>query len=62
MKTDRIFFQDFEPLHFTFKQNRYDFIVDEIPSIEFKGSGNYRILKIKKQFNSTWELMAKVSE
>jgi tRNA pseudouridine13 synthase len=62
MKTDRIFFQDFEPLNFTFKQNRYDFIVDEIPSIEFKGSGNYRILKIKKQFNSTWELMAKISE
>jgi len=62
MKTQRIFFQDFEPLEFTFKQNRYDFIVDEIPNINFSGRGNYLILKIKKQLTSTWELLSLISE
>jgi tRNA pseudouridine13 synthase len=62
MKTQRIFFQEYEPIAFSFKQNRYDFIVDEIPSIEFSGKGNYRILKIKKQFTSTWELLARISQ
>jgi tRNA pseudouridine13 synthase len=62
MKTQRIFFQNYEPIPFSFQQNTYDFIVDEITSIEFKQSGNYRILKIKKQFSSTWELIARISQ
>ena len=62
MKTERIFFQTHEPLSFTFKQNRYDFIVDEIPSIEFSGRGNYFILQIKKELLSTWELLKIISK
>lgn len=62
MKTDRIFFVDHEPLSFTFKQNRYDFIVDEIPSLEFSGRGNYLVLQIKKELLSTWELLKVISK
>lgn len=62
MKTQRIFLQRHEPLNFSFKQNKYDFIVDEISNIKFKGKGNFLILRIKKQFTSTWELLSIISE
>lgn len=57
MNTKRLYIQQHEPLHFTFEQNKYDFIVDEIPNITFKNSGNFLILKIQKQHISTWELL-----
>jgi len=62
MKTTRIFFQTHEPLTFSFKQNRYDFIVDEIPSINFSNRGNYLVLQIKKELLSTWELIKIISK
>lgn len=62
MKTERIFFGNNEPLTFTFKQNRYDFIVDEVPSVQFSGRGNYLILQIKKELLSTWELLKIISK
>ncbi len=62
VETNRIFIQEHEPLNFTFNQNKYDFIVDEIPSIQFANQGNFLILKIKKQYMSTWELLNYISE
>ena len=62
MQTQRIFLQTHEPLTFTFKQTKDDFIVDEISDIQFKGKGNFLILKIKKQSLSTWELISIISE
>ena len=62
MQTQRIFLQTHEPLNFTFKQTKDDFIVDEIMDKEFKGKGNFLILKIKKQSTSTWELLSIVSD
>ncbi|MCD4757840.1 MAG: tRNA pseudouridine(13) synthase TruD [Arcobacteraceae bacterium] len=61
MNTQRLYIQEHEPLNFTFHQNKYDFIVNEIPSIEFKNRGNFLILKIKKQHLSTWELLGYIS-
>lgn len=58
----RLYLQQHEAIYFTFNQNRYDFIVDEISNIKFKGKGNFMILKIKKQFTSTWELLSIISE
>ena len=57
MKQDRIYLNKNEPINFKFEQNRYDFIVEEIPLKEFKNSGNYFIMKIKKEYLSTWELI-----
>jgi len=62
MQTQRIFLQTYEPLNFTFKQTKDDFIVDEISDIDFKGKGNFFILKIKKQSLSTWELLSIISD
>ncbi len=62
MKTQRIFLQNHEPINFTFNQNRYDFIVDEVTNIKPTTKGNFLILKIKKQLTSTWELLSIISE
>jgi len=62
MQTQRIFLQTHEPLEFTFKQNKFDFIVDEVFDSPFKGKGSFLILKIKKQFTSTWELLSIISD
>jgi len=62
MNTERIYLQTHEPLKFTFTQNRNDFIVTELPLGEFKGKGSYLILKIRKQFTSTWELLSHISK
>lgn len=61
INSNRIFFQTHKPLNFSFNQNRYDFIVEEIPLDKFSNKGNYLILKIKKQFTSTWELLNSIS-
>ena len=62
MQTQRIFLQTYEALKFTFKQTKEDFIVDEIMDIKFKGTGNFFILKIKKEYITTWDLLAIISE
>jgi len=58
----RVFIQNHKKIDFTFTQNKYDFIVEEIPSRIFNGSGNYLILKIKKEWLSTWDLLNEIGE
>ncbi|MEA3288825.1 MAG: tRNA pseudouridine(13) synthase TruD [Campylobacterota bacterium] len=62
MKKKRIYFSTHEPLSFEFKQNKDDFIVEEIPSCEFSNKGNFFIMKIKKVHLSTWELIEIISK
>ena len=62
MQTTRIYLQTHNPLKFTFNQNRHDFIVQEIPLGEFTNKGNFFILKIKKEYTSTWELISYISK
>ena len=62
MKTDRIFFNTHKPLTFKFQQNRYDFIVDEVPSKKLTNRGNYFVLQIKKEHLSTWDLLKTISK
>ena len=58
----REYLQENKPLHFEFNQNRYDFIVEELPPGKFSGKGNYLVLKIQKVFNSTWDLIDVISK
>ncbi len=58
----RTFIQDHKKIDFTFVQNKFDFIVEEIPNREFSGTGNFLILKIKKEWLSTWDLIREISE
>ena len=54
----RIFIQNHTPISFEFRQNRYDFIVDEIAShLKDVKKGSYIIYKIKKQDLSTIEMI-----
>lgn len=61
MNTTRIYLQKHQPIELTFNQNRYDFIVEELPN-KFSNKGNYLILKIKKEYVSTWELIKMISQ
>lgn len=49
-------------IDFQFIQNRYDFIVTEIPNQTFSNSGNFLILEIKKSYLSTWDLLKYIAE
>lgn len=51
-----------DDIDFKFYQTPTDFIVDEIPSTEFKGKGNYLILHIKKVELTTWDMIAIFAE
>ncbi len=62
MRSDRIYLNTNKPLKFKFAQNRLDFIVEEIPSREFKNRGNFFIMKIKKEYTSTWDLIYTISK
>jgi tRNA pseudouridine13 synthase len=61
MKQNRIYLNYNDSVDFTFLQNRYDFIVEELPC-NFSNSGNFMILKIKKEYLSTWELIDIISD
>lgn len=61
MNTTRIYLQKHQPIELTFNQNRYDFIVQELPN-KFSNKGNYLVLKIKKEYMSTWELINTISK
>ena len=58
----RKYIQDHNPVSFSFKPTREDFIVDEIPLYEAGKSGNYVHLHIKKTDMSTLELIAVLEE
>jgi tRNA pseudouridine13 synthase len=61
--TNRIYLTNHETIDFTFKQNRFDFIVNEIPKQQFsKDKGKYLILHIKKEFTSTWDLLNRIED
>ena len=60
--TTRLYFTDYAPLNFQFVQNRYDFIVDEIPYKDFGSHGNFLILHIQKEYLSTWDLLKHISK
>jgi len=62
MNTKRNFIQNHKIIPFSFKQNKYDFIVTELPIEEYGNSGNYIILKIKKIFMTTWELLTYIAD
>jgi tRNA pseudouridine13 synthase len=62
MTTNREYLQNHNSIDFTFNQNRYDFIVDEIPLGEFSNNGNFLILKIQKEYQSTWDILRIISE
>ena len=62
INTKRLFFQTHEQIEFKFIQNKYDFIVDEVPLGSFSNSGNFLILRIKKEFLSTWDLLTHISK
>ena len=62
MNTKRTFIQNHQRIPFTFKQNKYDFIVTELPLYDFSNEGTYIILKIKKTFMTTWELLSYISD
>ncbi len=62
MNTKRNFIQNHKIIPFTFRQNKYDFIVTELPLQEFGTTGNNIILKIKKVFMTTWELLSYISD
>jgi tRNA pseudouridine13 synthase len=59
---ERLFLQTHDAIDFTFVQNKFDFIVDEVPAKEFSDKGNYLILRIKKEFMSTWELLSHIAD
>ncbi len=58
----RIYLDSVGDIRFKFYQNRDDFIVDEVPNIEFKGKGNFLILHVKKTDMTTWDMIAVFSE
>jgi tRNA pseudouridine13 synthase len=62
MKTKRIFIQDHAEIKFQFIQNKYDFIVEELPLYELSNKGNFLILKIRKENLSTWNLIKTIAE
>jgi|LGOV01.1.fsa_nt_gb tRNA pseudouridine13 synthase len=58
----RKYIQDHNPVSFSFKPTREDFIVDEIPLYEAGKNGNYVHFHIKKTDMSTLELIAILEE
>ena len=54
----REYLQNGEQINFDFEQNEKDFIVDEIPHMEYKGRGNFLVVHIKKVEMTTWDMIA----
>ncbi|QOP40937.1 tRNA pseudouridine(13) synthase TruD [Sulfurimonas marina] len=57
----REYLEDKETLYFKFEQNKEDFIVDEI-GLNFKGKGNFLILRVKKVELTTWDMIAEFAK
>jgi tRNA pseudouridine13 synthase len=58
----REYLRSVDGISFKFYQTQDDFIVDEVPSREFKGKGNFLILKVQKIELTTWDMVAIFSE
>jgi tRNA pseudouridine13 synthase len=57
----REYLEDKETIYFKFEQNQDDFIVDEI-GLDFKGKGNFLILRVKKTELTTWDMIAEFAK
>lgn len=53
----RIYPVKHKPLDIIFRQNQYDFIVNEIPAYTFDNKNKYFIMQIQKTFLTTWDLV-----
>jgi len=58
----REYLQNSQEMDFKFLQTPEDFVVDEIALGEFKGSGNFLILHVKKVEMTTWDMVAAFAE
>ena len=58
---DRLYAYTHAPIHFYFRQNAADFVVEEIPLYEFSADGEHLILYIRKKNLSTFELIDIIS-
>ena len=59
----RIYPTNHKPLiDVVFKQNQYDFIVDEIVQSNFDNKNKYLIMQIKKTFLTTWDLINHIQQ
>ena len=55
----REYLQNGEVMEFVFEQNEKDFIVDEIPHVDYtRDKGNFLVLHIKKVEMTTWDMIA----
>lgn len=59
---NKIYAYNHKPIAFDFKQTVERFFVEEIPLYEFTNSGNFLVLKIKKQDLSTWKLITVIAK
>ena len=59
---NRLYYTSHSPIDAHFSKTSRDFIVEEVPLYEFRGSGEHLILKIRKKDLTTWELIQKISE
>jgi tRNA pseudouridine13 synthase len=62
MTQDRVYLNTHKALNFKFTQNKFDFIVEEIPARNFKQKGNFFIMKVQKEYLSTMELIYAISK
>ena len=59
---NREYLQNGDVIDFDFEQNEKDFIVDEIPHVEYKGKGNFLIMLVKKVEMTTWDMIAEFAK
>ena len=59
---NREYLQNGDIIEFDFEQNEKDFIVDEIPHVEYKGKGNFLIIHVKKVEMTTWDMIAEFAK
>jgi len=61
MQINRVYFNQNEPINFTFIQNTEDFRVDEIGISKYVSHGRFAICKIKKTNITTWDMIKELS-
>ena len=59
---NREYLQNGDVIDFDFEQNEKDFIVDELAHTEFKGQGNFLILRVQKIEMTTWDMIAEFAK
>jgi len=61
MQINRVYFNQNEPINFSFVQNVDDFRVDEIGISKYVSHGRFAICKIKKTNITTWDMIKELS-